>query len=208
MGYHWPLIWRYLAVQYQLHYPDKVTHILLECPIFDLGSTARSLIVGAIPEYKRLGKDEMAEDSLVASKITDPEEAWKKCIEFLRHLGDHKDNLYVHGEEKHFFDHLADKSGIPQENWERAGNHQQKLYQEGKVFESLLPQLDSINCPMLLMKGKYDWVTADDQLAAFFYGQSNREISMFNHSGHFPRFEEPELYFKVIKEFINHSSVL
>ncbi|MFD2923183.1 hypothetical protein [Halobacillus naozhouensis] len=112
----------------------------------------------------------------------------------------------LHGEEKHFFDHLAEKSGIPQENWERAGNHQKKLYQEGKVFESQLPQLDSINCPMLLMKDNYEWVTADDQLAAFANSQSNRKISIFNHSGQFPRFEEPELYVKVIKEFISHSS--
>ncbi|MDL4842619.1 alpha/beta fold hydrolase [Aquibacillus rhizosphaerae] len=198
----------YLAVHYQLHYPEKVTQILLECPIFDLGSTARSLIIGANREYKRLGKHGMVEESLAASKITDPEETWEKCIEFLVDLGEYKDNLYVHGEEKHFFDDLAEKSGIPQENWERASNHQLKLYQEGKVFESLLPQLESVNCPMLLIKGKYDWVTADDQLAAFTNGQSNRKLYMFNHSGHFPRFEEPELYVKVIKEFISHSSVI
>ncbi|WFT76484.1 alpha/beta fold hydrolase [Halobacillus naozhouensis] len=58
----------YLAAQYQLNYPEKITRILLECPMFDLGSTARSLIAGAIQEYKRLGKDEMAEESLTAFK--------------------------------------------------------------------------------------------------------------------------------------------
>src|SRR5699024_4892379 len=127
----------------------------------DFRSSARSLISGAIQEYKRLGKDEMVKACLAALEISDPETVWEKCIEFLRDLDDHKDNLYVYGKDKHFFDHLVKKSGLPQENWERAGNHQQKLYQEGKVFESLLPKLDSIYCPMLLMKGKYDWVTAE-----------------------------------------------
>lgn len=195
----------YLAVQYQLHYPERVTQLLLECPMFDLGSSARSLITGAIKEYNRLGKDKMVEECSVALKITNPENLWNECIKILRDLGVHKDNLYVYGEEKQFFDHLVEKSGIPKENWERAGSHQQKLYQEGEIFESLLPRLNSINCPILLMKGKYDWVTANNQLTVFDNGQSNRQISMFNHSGHFPRFEEPELYAKVIKEFISQS---
>lgn len=192
----------YLAVKYQLQYPEKVTHLLLECPMFDFGSTARSLIAGAIHEFERLGKDDMINTCLAASKIIDTEKVWYKCIEVLRALGDQKDNLYVHGEDKKFFDHLVENSGIPHVNWERAGNHQQKLYQEGKVFESLLPQLDSINCPMLLLKGKYDLVTSKDQLTAFANGQSNRKIAIFNQSAHFPRFEEQELYARVIEEFI------
>ncbi|WP_053218660.1 alpha/beta fold hydrolase [Virgibacillus senegalensis] len=193
----------YVAVLYQLHYPENVTSLLLECPMFDLSSSARSLIKGAVQEYKRLGKEEMVKECLAATKLTVTEEVWDKCIEVLRDLGEYKDNLYVHGEDKHFFDHLVEKSGIPQENWERAANHQEKLYQEGKVFESLLPHLDSINCPMLLIKGEYDWVTSKEQLTAFKNGHSNRKLSIFKQSGHFPRFEEPELYARVIKEFIS-----
>ncbi|SDM18396.1 alpha/beta fold hydrolase [Sediminibacillus halophilus] len=193
----------YVAVQYQLHYPENVTSLLLECPMLDLGSSARSLIAGAAQEYERLGKDEKIKDCLTAVNIMGTEEVWGKCIEFLQDLEEHKDNLYVYGEDKHFFDHLVEKSGIPQKNWERAANHQQKLYQEGKVFESLLPHLDSITCPMLLLKGKYDWVTSKDQLTAFSNGQSNRKLSIFKQSGHFPRFEEPALYASVIREFIS-----
>jgi proline iminopeptidase len=192
----------YLAVQYQLKYPEKVTYLLLECPTLDLGSSARSLIAGAFQEYERLGKYEKINEYLAASNIRDADKVWEKCIEVLIDLGEHKDNLYVHGEDKHFFDHLVENSGIPQENWKRAFNHQQKLYQEGKIYESLLPQLDSVTCPMLLMKGKYDWVTSNNQLTAFANGQSNRKISMFSQSGHFPRFEEPEKYARVIRDFI------
>ncbi|QTN00304.1 alpha/beta fold hydrolase [Sediminibacillus dalangtanensis] len=193
----------YVAVHYQLHYPENVTHLLLECPMYDLGSSARSLITGAAQEYERLEKDEKIKECLATVKIKDTEEVWEKCIEFLRDLGEHKDNLYVYGEDKHFFDRLVENSGIPPENWERAANHQQKLYQEGKVFESLSPQLDSITCPMLLMKGKYDWVTSKEQMAAFTNGQSNRKLAIFKQSGHFPRFEEPALYASVIREFIS-----
>ncbi|MDY0393976.1 alpha/beta fold hydrolase [Virgibacillus halophilus] len=61
----------YLAVQYQLHYPERVTQLLLECPMFDFESSARSLLMGAIQEYKRLGQDKMAGEFLVSTKITD-----------------------------------------------------------------------------------------------------------------------------------------
>ncbi|WP_077310106.1 alpha/beta fold hydrolase [Terribacillus halophilus] len=192
----------YLAVQYQLKYPEKVTYLLLECPTLDLGSSARSLIAGALQEYERLGKYEKINEYYAASSIRDTEKVWEKCIEVLIDLDEYKDNLYVHGEDKHFFDYLVENSGIPQENWERAYNHQQKLYQEGEIFESLLPQLDSVTCPMLLIKGEYDWVTSKNQLTAFANGQANRKIAMFSQSGHFPRFEEPEKYVRVIREFI------
>ncbi|WP_157967838.1 alpha/beta fold hydrolase [Paraliobacillus sp. X-1268] len=193
----------YLAVHYQLKYPEQVTYLLFECPTFDLGSSARSLITGAVQQYERLGKDGMIKECLIASKITDTKKVWEKCIEFLIDLGENKDNLYVHGEDKHFFDRLVEKSDIPEVNWKRAFNHQQKLYQEGKIFESLLTKLDSITCPMLLMKGKYDWVTGDDQLLSFTNGKSNRKVVVFNQSGHFPRVEEPKMYARTIKDFIS-----
>ncbi|MEC3883543.1 alpha/beta hydrolase [Halobacillus sp. HZG1] len=192
----------YWAVKYQLNYPEKVTHLLLECPTLDLESSARSLITGALQEFEGLGEYEKVNEYLAAANIRDTKKVWEKCIEALIDLGEHKDNLYVHGEDKKFFDRLVENSGIPQENWERAANHQQKLYQEGRVFNSLLPQLDSIACPMLLIKGKYDWVTSNDQLTAFANGGSNRKISIFEESGHFPRYEEPENYSSLIKEFI------
>ncbi|CAM2905979.1 alpha/beta hydrolase [Paenibacillus sediminis] len=192
----------YLAAHYQLQHPDKITQIIFECPTFDLGSSSRSLLLGAANEYKRLGKYRDADECLRAAEIKDSAALWSVFTDLTNNLGEHRDNLYVHGENKQFFNEIVRNSGIPNEQWGRSGTHQRKLFQEGKVFESVLERLESIQCPMFLIKGKYDWVASEDQISVFSNGQMNRKVSILNHSGHFPRFEEPDLYADVIREFV------
>lgn len=193
----------YIATKYLINHPKKITELILECPTFDLGSSARSLLQGASKEFKLLGDEKKACECLKAIKINDSKLVWEEFSELSNHLAEHRDNLYVHGEDKHFFDNIIENSNIPMEHWEKSMNHQMKIFQEGKVFESLLTDLKQITTPMLVIKGKYDLVTSDDQISVVDNGNRNHIVSIFKHSGHFPRFEEPELYAKKIHEFIS-----
>jgi len=193
----------YLAIRYALEYPDPVERLVLESPTLDLASSARSLLRGAAIEYRRVGRITQAEECLKASEDTkSPEEVWEDFSSLTKALGDLRNNLYVHGQEKDFFDQLVANSPFPKEWWKKQDLFQLKLYTEKKVFKSLIPRLSEIRCPILLIKGKYDWVSSDDQIEAFHQETQNGRIIVFNDSGHFPRVEEPARYAQIVSNFI------
>lgn len=193
----------YLALLYALDYPDHVDSLILECPTFHMVSSARSLLRGAALEYRKIGKNERAEECIKAAESSkSPIEIWEDFSNYTNGLGDLRNNLYVHGEEKDFFDKLVANSPFPKEWWEKQNIFQKKLYAEKLVFESVIPRISEINCPMLLICGSYDWVTADDQIEAFCQESRCGRVMVFENSSHFPRVEESELYARTVTNFI------
>jgi proline iminopeptidase len=192
-----------VAVHYAIAYPDSVEKLLLESVPLDFASSARSLLRGAAAEYRAMGKLDMAEQ---CSKTAEGDRPLKSLIvdsiRLTDTLGARRNNLYVHGAEKDFFEKLHDASPLPPELWKRSGVHQSKLFAEGRIFESVLPRLAEIKCPTLLLKGKYDLAMADDQVAAFRREVKREEVVVFENSGHFVHFEEPARYASVVTSFV------
>lgn len=194
----------YVAVKYAASHPASITRLILESPTFDLASSARALLRGAAREYQALGKKAEADEALrIAADSSAPtRELWQKFTRFTNAMGRTRNNLYVHGNDKEFFDDLVAASNIPSEMWSRSATHQKKLFAEGKLFESLIPELSLIQCPTLLIKGKYDLVTPDDQVAAFRQKVRRGKVINFNNSSHFVRVEESEKYTKTVIKFL------
>lgn len=193
----------YLAVRYTLEYPDSIEKLVLESPTLDLASSARSLLRGAAIEYRKVGMITQAEECLKASEATkSPEEVWADFSYLTKALGDLRNNLYVHGKEKDFFDQLVANSPFPKEWWKKQDLFQLKLYAEKMVFESLIPRLSEIRCKVLLIKGNYDWVFSDDQIDAFRQESRQGSFIFFENSGHFPRVEDPARYAQIVTNFI------
>ncbi|WP_136604839.1 alpha/beta fold hydrolase [Paenibacillus dokdonensis] len=136
-------------------------------------------------------------------EIQDPREIWNEFSNTLNQLGSHKDELYVYGQDKNFFDRLVIASGLSPEEWGKANVHQNKLYSEGLVFESLLNQLDEMECPMLLIKGETDWVSSNNQVQRFLEGKGQKSYVFIEKSGHFPRFERNDVYVNEIRRFVS-----
>lgn len=86
--------------------------------------------------------------------------------------------------------------------WGRAATHQNKLFAEGKIFESLVPELSKIQCPVLCLKGKYDLVASDEQVKAFKKNVKNGKVIVFKNSNYFPRTEKSEKYAEVVTKFL------
>jgi proline iminopeptidase len=130
----------YLAVRYALKYPAAVTAVVLESPTLDLGSSARSLLRRAAAEYRALGRASEAEACVTAAAApTTSDQVWSEFTRLSNGLGPARNNLYVYGPDKGFFDALVAESPIPREWWRRQNLFQQRLYAEKRVFESLLP---------------------------------------------------------------------
>jgi proline iminopeptidase len=117
-------------------------------------------------------------------------------------LGERRNYLYVNGPEKDFFEKLVAASPLAPELWQRAGLHQQKLVEEGRIFESALADLAQCQPPALLLRGKYDWVISQDQVSAFLKTKPDASLQTFEHSSHFIRFEEPDAYAEAIFAFV------
>lgn len=192
----------YLAAKYKLLHPEVVNSIIFECPTFDLADSARSLLEGASQIYKKLGNKAEENRCREICEIQNPREIWNEFSNTLNQLDSHKDELYVYGQDKNFFDSLVTASGLSQEEWGKASVHQNKLYTEGLVFESLLNQLDEIECPMLLIKGETDWVSSNNQVQRFLEGKGQRSYVLVEKSGHFPRFERSDVYVNEIRRFV------
>ncbi len=192
----------YLALLYNNLYPKVIDKIIFECPTFDFALSARSLIARAAEEFRDMGHEEKAQECEQAVlSYKDTRDIWYK-MSLLNELGERRNNLYVFHEEKDFFENLVRSSGLSDEIWSREQLHSNKLDEDGSVYYSAMPLLQNINCPALMINGKYDYVTSIEQIEEFRKKVSLGTVIEFNKSGHFPRFEEAELYTETIECFL------
>jgi len=66
----------------------------------------------------------------------------------------------------------------------------------------LLEDIKHINAPTLILIGKHDKNVGVELARNFHDNIENSEFHIFENSGHFPDFEEPERYVEVVKRFI------
>jgi len=120
----------------------------------------------------------------------------------LNELGEKRENLYTYGPDKQFFDRVVSESPFPKEFWKKQQMFQRKLFDEGAVYQSIMPLLCNIECPALLIKGAYDFVTCDIHVESFMRDVHRGHLKLFNYNGHMLRYEEPELYANTVTQFI------
>lgn len=191
----------YLALSYALAYPGSVNKVIFENPAISLDSSARELLRGAADIYASHGDQTKARACRdAAAAPTNARATWEKFGDLVNNMPD-RNSLYVHGPEKDFFEQLVASSGIPSDYWGRAGAHQQKLFAEGSVFQSLSPRLPELTKPALMIHGVYDHVTAPDQMEAFATGP-DRHVELFENSAHFVHFEEADRFAQVVADFV------
>lgn len=194
----------YLGVLYANLYPSAIDKLIFENATFDLGLSAKSLLQGATMEYAKLGNNRMAKaclDLAFSSPSKTAEELWFEFSALTNELNEERNSLYVHGIEKDFFEQLIDQSPFSSDQWNKAAVHQQKLFEEGKVFHSLLGSFPVQ--PTLLAKGRYDYVMGLDQIHAYMSENAHTNFVTFDNSGHFPHAEEPHKFALEVIRYIH-----
>jgi len=194
----------HLGVRYAVSHPRSIRALLLECPSFDLAQSLRSHLRAVGMEWLQDGD---TAQSIKAWKAAFGERSVEDLLATFSALqaefgGDRWEALHIHGSNKYFFPRLWDNAHLPAGLWERSARHSDRLFQEGKVSESIVPLLAYITQPTLLIKGKYDLVTPEEQVLVFLENVVQGEVSIFSESGHFPRIEEPEHYAAVVRDFV------
>jgi proline iminopeptidase len=68
----------------------------------------------------------------------------------------------------------------------------------------LRPQLRNIKVPTLVMVGRHDFITNVAMAEEMVKHIPNARLEIFEDSGHFALVEEPEKFYRVIKEFVEN----
>ncbi|MET4581190.1 proline iminopeptidase [Conyzicola nivalis] len=68
-------------------------------------------------------------------------------------------------------------------------------------------RLPEILCPTLVVVGRHDWRTPVLASQAIADGIPNAELVVFEHSGHSPQLEEPELFQSTVRGFLKRAGV-
>jgi len=193
----------YLALLYAAQHPQSIERLVFDSPAFDLELSSRSVMRAAALEFARSG-DQLAADKCLALSKESPvtEETQAAYAQMMGQLGDRVKNLYHHGEDKDFIDRAMEAENLPQELLERGNAMAERVFAEGRIYESVLPYLDSLMQPALLIRGASDPVCCDVQAERFHRDVMNGCITVFEKSGHCPYAEEPVRYAEVVTEFL------
>ena len=66
----------------------------------------------------------------------------------------------------------------------------------------LRPQLEKINVPTLIIVGRHDFITNVEMAKEMVARIPNAQMEVFEESGHYGFVEEPEKFYRVVKEFV------
>lgn len=200
----------YLATAYALRIPNSITRVLFENPTWDFNTTGRYLLQVEAREFTRGGRPKEAQEGLEAASAppqTPTADVWENFSRLSNQLGKAKDNVYVHGPDKEFFNELVAHSGLSDEQWHRGMRQQHLLYEEGKVFIALTPRFSDLKIPSLLLKGRYDPVTPPDQIDAYLKHAGEAQLRVFENSSHFVHVEDADAFARTVTQFVLNGAI-
>jgi proline iminopeptidase len=198
-----------IATRYALQHPHRVNKLIFENPSFDIAASDRAMLEMLARGYDAANMPEPAAQARAAAAQTmSPREIWRTFAQMGRSLGvQRRLDLYAPSLPPGYFFEWIRTSGLSQDLWAKgSGPSQGTLWQDDACFENLMPRLHELRVPALLLKGRQDFNTGEDQLAAFADVRRGR-IVWFEHSGHMIHNEEPDRYAQVVDRFVRTGRV-
>ncbi len=182
----------YLALEYALKYTGSVSHLILS---------------GVPPHYKA----ELFEEQNKYWEVAASDNRKKVLEEQLRNFK--KSDLSNLTEEEKIIGeytasgpkYWADKNYNCNWIWE---NNALKANALKTLFYELLSEYDpsskfeSITCPVLILQGKHDYLVPHYMMENHLEKFANATYQLFERSGHYPFYEEKELFLKVLNKFL------
>lgn len=193
----------YLAVLYANLYPNSIEYIIYECPSFDFALSERAMLNVAAKELVRLGNQALAEEYFEALRqVTDYKEINGLLMKAITELGGNANNFMWFRNDKQIIEKIAMSTNDGKNLWNKSMNTRIKLLKDWRVYNDVFTELSNVQKPSLLIKGKYDPITCEVQTAEFINRVIDKEVIIFEFSGHYVRIEEPDKYCEVITSYI------
>lgn len=187
-----------LALRYAVMHPETVERVIFENPPWDMELVTRTLVLAGLPLLRELGLEEG-----VAELLDDPGpftvQTWNERTGVLHRLGDRRMEVYL-GPSSRDLELPADK--LPDEIQSRAGRFAETIVQTPGFVESLLPWLERLTQPALLIKGELDPVTSPEEIALFQSNVPTGTYRRFDGVGHFVHAEAADEYTRLVTDFV------
>jgi proline iminopeptidase len=71
---------------------------------------------------------------------------------------------------------------------------------------NVVPRLDEIHIPTLILAGRDDFICPPSQAHILHEGIANSELVIFENSGHLPYIEEAEAFFGPVRDWIKRTA--
>lgn len=195
-----------LALRYAAAHPTTVAAVVFENPPWDMTLSARHMMRQALPLLADAGlTDALAQaEKLLADDAPLAGDRWQVRMNVLHQLGSRRMELYVKQPEilARIDDDYLPSTNLPDELQQRAGSFSTALQATDSFSESLLPLLERLTQPTLLIKGVTDPVTSPAEIDRFRTDVRLGQVELFEESGHFAQFEEPERYARTVESFV------
>ncbi|KEO83514.1 hypothetical protein EL26_09945 [Tumebacillus flagellatus] len=193
----------FVATAYAHQHPTSVEKLVLDCPALDFNLSAIYMLEKSAVEFEKLGDGERAAQAraLVAADLS-AQERFNQMVTLSLELKEHRDNLYWYRPVPGYFGKMIDESGIAEENWKRTSAHVEKITADPRLFESLLPLLPDLRCPVLLVRGESDSITCDVQAGAVLRDVQGSEQIIIEQAGHVPAVEQADRFAEVVTKFL------
>jgi len=188
------------AVEYAIRHPEAVSAVIFDCPCWDFDANDRYRLPVFAGLYEAAGDPATAARcrALAAQphRIT-PED---KTYELAFGLGEaFQDLSWYDPSRRPAFEQLGRDAGFPDELWSRGYSHISTL---ADLYTSKLHRLADIPQPTLLIRGIKDPATDPHSLQT--YQATGRPTLTFDHSGHFPHYEQPDRYAEAVLTFLGY----
>jgi proline iminopeptidase len=173
----------FIALEFALRFPERVSHLILvdTAPTFDY---VEEIMQNAL----RKGADEAMMAALSAQETSDKE----LRANFMQIVP-----LYFKTYDPEPVARLVENAIITLEGSACEGEL------EGY---NVIPRLSEIRAPTLILAGEDDFVCPPSKARLLHEGIPNSEMVIFENSGHLPYFEEPEAFFKTVRDWIARKS--
>jgi proline iminopeptidase len=188
----------HLALRYAVAHPDAVDKVVFENPAWDKVLATRTLLLAALPLLRELGLDDGV-DELLADDRSTTIEIWDQRIDVMGRLGDRRMEIY-HGPASR--DLVLPADDLPDELHSRSGQFYAAITRTPQFAESLLPYLDRLTQPALLIKGEVDPVTSPEEIEYFQSHAPNGTYRNFKAVGHFVHGERPTEYAELVTDYL------
>ena len=180
----------YLALEYTLAHPKRVTHLILRdtAASHTYEAQAKANALARAKDFPGINADDL--DRIFSGNMRDDED-FKQVFANIAPLYDaHYD---------------------PQKTAAWLENIHFRSETHNTAFSKNLPEFDlssrlhEIRIPTLVIVGRHDWITplaASEEIA---HNISKAELVIFENSGHSPQKEEPERFIQVVRSFLERN---
>lgn len=199
-----------LALRYAAAYPDTITAAIFENPAWDMVLTCRAALPRIAGMLAEPGRDKQAEAQAALDAASRDVGSWENPARALRAaylaalaaLGPDSEQFFVPRAATRERQHQIEQSQ-PAVAEATTMRHNQEISGSDAFFESVLPLLEKLRCPALLITGELDPITSVEQREAFRDASPANKSARFPGAGHFVHADEPDAYAEAVTGFLH-----